>query len=740
MKRAILLSLCALLIVLSLGCQHGSRSIKRLDPAIEAQIDSLLARMTLEEKAGQMSQKSRLGEDGSGDIETEIREGRIGSFLNLQDVKARNKLQRIAVEESRLGIPLIFGLDVIHGQRTVFPVPLGEAASWDLDLMEKTAAVSAREARAMGIDWTFSPMVDIARDPRWGRIVEGAGEDPYLGSLIARAKVRGYQGRDLAAPDTIAACLKHYAVYGASQAGRDYHTTEVPMRIVRDVYLPPFQAGVEEGAATLMSGFNDLNGIPTSGHSFLLTDVLRGQWGFDGFVVSDWRSVKQMIPHGFAEDQAHAAALGASAGVDMEMVSRTYLDHLPDLVRRRVVLRQVLDTAVRRILHVKYRLGLFDNPYVNENLQEAVLLAPAHRDLARQAVRESLVLLKNQNNLLPLSRDLKSVALIGPLAQARRDLIGTWAPAAEDGDVVTLLDGLKKALGETCRVHYAKGCQTEGDSTDGFAEALEAAGRSELIILAVGESESHNGEAHSRTELGLPGPQLQLVREIHKIGKPVVMVLFAGRPLTINWEMEHIPAILLAWHPGIEGGNGIADVLLGDYNPAGKITVTFPRSVGQIPIYYNEKNTGRPIREEDRFTSKYIDSPNTPLLPFGYGLSYTTFEYGNLKVETPNVEIPGTVKVSADITNTGGRAGHEVVQLYVRDLVGSVTRPVKELKGFERIYLEPGQTKTVRFEIPTDALRFWDINMEFNVEPGDFHIWIGPHSAEGLQGHFRLTN
>lgn len=738
MKTRILVSFCAFLLIIASGCRSGMKQTTGLDPVIESKIDALLTRMTLEEKIGQMSQRSRRGEDGPGDVEDEIRNGRIGSFLNLQDLAERNRFQRIAVQESRLGIPLIFGYDVIHGYRTIFPVPLGEAASWDLDLMEKTAAAAAREARAVGVDWTFAPMIDIARDPRWGRMVEGAGEDPYLGSLIARAKVRGFQGSDLSAPDTIAACLKHFAVYGAAQAGRDYFTTDVSLRTIRDIYLPPFRAGVEEGAATLMSGFNDLNGVPTSGNRFLLTDVLRDEWGFEGFVVSDYRSVKQMITHGFAEDQAQAAELAVTAGVDMEMVSRTYFDDLPSLVRQGVVSEDAVNTAVRRILRIKYQLGLFDHPYVDENLQETVILAPEHRALARQAVRESLVLLKNDNDLLPLSRNLKSIALIGPLADSRRDLIGTWALAARDEDTVTVLEGLKNALGPSCQIHYAKGCETTGVSTEGFAEALEAANQSDLVIMAVGESESQNGEAHSRTRIDLPGPQQQLIREIRRTGKPIVMLLFTGRPLTINWELKNIPAILLAWHPGIEGGNGIADVLLGEYNPAGKITVTFPRSVGQIPIFYNEKNTGRPRRERDRFTSKYIDSPNTPLLPFGCGLSYTTFDYSNLKVETPKVKIPGTVKVSADITNTGRRAGHEVVQLYIRDLVGSVTRPVKELKGFQRIYLNAGETKTVTFEFPTDDLKFYDINMEYNVEPGDFTVWVGPNSAEGLEGSFLL--
>ncbi len=737
MRSKLMVTVFVLLACVQLGCQQQSNRTKNLDSVIEAKIDVLLTKMTFEEKAGQMSQVSESGEDGPSDIENEVRKGNLGSFLNVFDLEKRNKLQKIAVEESRLGIPLIFGADVIHGHRTVFPVPLGEASSWNLDLMEKTAAIAAKEARAVGIDWTFSPMVDIACDPRWGRIVEGAGEDPYLGSLIARAKVRGYQGSDLSASDTIAACLKHFAVYGAAQAGREYSTTEVPLRTIRDVYLPPFKAGVEEGAATLMSGFNDLNGVPASGNKFLLTDILRYEWGFNGFVVSDWRSVKQLIQHGVAEDESQAAILGVTAGVDMEMVSRTYMDYLPQLVREGKISEKVLDTTVRRILRVKFRLGLFDHPYVDPKLQDTVILAPEHRALARQAVRESMVLLKNEDNLLPLDKNIKSIALIGPLADNQEDLLGTWALAGKSEDVVTVLQGLKDAL-DSCKINYAKGCDADSDSTEGFTEAVNAADESDLVIMAVGESVMHNGESHSRTNLNLPGVQIELLRKVQKTGKPIVMLLFAGRPLTINWELENIPSILLAWHPGVEGGNGIADVMLGDYNPAGKLTVTFPRNVGQIPIYYNMKNTGRPFIEDDRFTSKYIDSPNTPLLPFGYGLSYTTFAYSHLKIENKRVKIPGVIKISADVTNTGKTAGYEIAQLYIRDMVGSVTRPVKELKGFQRIYLNPGETKTVTFELPTNNLKFYDINMEYTVEPGDFTIWIGPNSTEGLEGSFEL--
>jgi beta-glucosidase len=738
MRSRILLLICTILTTTQFGCHSQTKHTGRLDPAIEAKIDEILSKMTIEEKVGQMSQKSAVGDDGPKDIENEIRNGRIGSFLFVTDPVRRNQLQKIAVTESRLGIPLIFGLDVIHGYRTVFPVPLAEASSWDIDLMRKTASIAAREARAAGIDWTFSPMVDIARDPRWGRIVEGAGEDTYLGSQVAQAKVLGYQGRDLSSPESMAACLKHFAVYGATQAGREYHATEVPMRTVRDVYLPPFEAGVKAGAATLMSGFNDLNGIPVSADKYLLTDVLRREWGFDGFVISDWRSVTQMINQGFAKDISHAAILSVSAGVDMEMTSRAYYDYMPGLVRQGIVSEKVLDTAVRRILRIKLGLGLFDRPFVDPTLQDKVMLTPEHRTIARQMVRESMVLLKNETNVLPLKKDVKSIALIGPYGDNRIDLMGTWTVVGKAEDTVTVMEGLQKALGDGCKINHAKGCELDGDKTSGFAEAVKAARESEIVVMAIGEGIMHNGESHSRTNIDLPGVQLQLLKEIKKTGKPIVMLLFAGRPLTINWELENIPAILLAWHPGIEGGNGIADVLLGDYNPSGKLTVTFPRSVGQIPIYYNMKDSGRPLDENDPMTTRYIDSPNTPLLPFGYGLSYTTFTYGNLKVETPRVKIPGTVKVSADITNTGKLAGHEVAQLYIRDLVASVTRPVKELKGFQRIYLKPGQTKTVTFDLSTDDLRFYDINMNYTVQPGDFHIFVGRDSDDCLRSSFEL--
>lgn len=739
MKTYNLLVLCILSAALLSGCEAGlKRQAENLDSEIEKQIDEFLRKMTLEEKVGQMTQPGKHGEDGPSDIENEVRKGRVGSFLNITDIKQRNHLQKIAVEQTRLGIPLIFAFDVIHGYRTIFPVPLAEATSWDIELIERTAEIAAKEARAAGIDWTFSPMIDIARDPRWGRIVEGAGEDPYLGSLIARAKVRGYQGNDYSDPERLAACLKHFAAYGAVQAGREYNTTEVSERVLRNVYLPPFKAGVKEGAATLMSGFNDLDGIPASGNSYILTDILRGEWGFDGLVVSDWRSVKQLIYHGQAKDEEAAGIIGASAGVDMEMVSRTY-ENLPRLVRQGKFPEEVIDQAVRRILRIKIRAGLFDNPYADEKLGASVMLHPEHLKIAREMVRSSMVLLKNKGNYLPLSKGVKSIALIGPLADNRKDMLGTWAGIGKETDVVTVLEGIEQTVASDCIVHYAKGCDVLGDSKEDFAEAIEAARQSEVVIMAMGESVELNGEGHSRTSLDLPGVQRELIQEIYKTGKPVVVLLFTGRPLTINWVYENIPAILIAWHPGIQAGTGIADVIFGDYNPSGKLTVTFPRNVGQIPIYYNAKNTGRPPDANDRWTSKYIDVPWTPLISFGYGLSYTVFEYSNLQIAKTKVVLDEPILIKADVTNTGNRAGQEVVQLYIRDLVGSVTRPVKELKGFKKIFLNPGETKTVTFNLSQDNLKFYDRQMNFVVEPGEFKVWVGPNSAEGLESGFEIV-
>ncbi|MCK4751857.1 MAG: glycoside hydrolase family 3 C-terminal domain-containing protein [Planctomycetes bacterium] len=742
---SILLLICVIILCaayVSAGAGQRPQGLKKL--SIEDKIEKLLRKMTIEEKIGQMTQYS--WRSGSEDYHKHLRrlagEGKVGSFLNLTPgicVKERNELQKIATEQSPSGIPLIFGFDVIHGYRTVFPIPLAQSCMWDLDLAAKAASVAAAEASSDGYDWTFAPMVDIARDPRWGRIAESFGEDPYLASVFAAAKVRGFQGRNLADPRTLVACLKHYAAYGAAEAGKDYNTCEVSERTLREVYLPPFKAGVDAGAATLMSGFNEISGIPTSGNRHILTDILRDEWKFDGFVVSDYNSVAQLITHGFAEDYGDAAQKAATAGVDMVMESEKCLKELQRLVKTGKVSEKVIDQAVRRILRIKFRAGLFDHPYVDPNLSESVILSKEHLQTAREVAKKSMVLLKNDSSLLPLRKDIKTLALIGPLADNQKDLLGTWAGAGRSGDVVTVRKAIREKLLPQSRLLYAKGCGIQDDSTEGFNEAVKIANQSDMVILAVGESEKMSGEGHSRAYLDLPEVQKKLVKKIHATGKPVIVVLFSGRPLSISWLKENIPAILLAWHPGVQGGNAVADILFGDYNPSGKLTTTFPRTVGQVPIYYNHKNTGRPPREKDRYTSRYIDISWTPLFPFGYGLSYTTFEYKNLKVNPNKIVLGQPITVTIDVQNTGERAGEEVVQLYIRDLVASVTRPVKELKGFRKISLKPKQKKKVSFTITSEQLSFCNQEMKFVTEPGDFKIWVGPDSVRGLQGDFKIV-
>ena len=704
----------------------------------EEKVEELLQKMTLEEKVGQMYQNRDGGQDS---ILKVVRKGSIGSFLGITDVILRNKLQKIAVEESRLGIPLIFGFDTIHGHKTVFPIPLGQAASWNPKLAEEAAVISAKEARSEGVDWVFAPMVDIARDARWGRIAEGFGEDPYLASLMTQAKVRGFQGYgdSLFGPDKVVACLKHYVGYGAAEGGKDYNTCEISQRTLREIYLPPFQAGVQAGVATLMSGFNEISGVPVTASRFLLTDVLRGEWGFDGFVVSDYTSVRELIPHGIAIDETQAGKKALLAGIDMEMSSRCYLNNLPRLVRQDKVSEKVIDQAVRRILRIKFDIGLFDNPYTDPNKASSILLHKDHLELAREMARQSVVLLKNTNGLLPISKDVKSIALIGPLADSQEDLMGTWKGVGEAEDVVTILKGIQGKVSAECKINYAKGCDANGHSTEGFEAAIKAAKKSDVVIMAVGESEKMSGEAHSRASLDLPGVQRELIEEVQKTGKPIIVVLLTGRPLAISWVDKNIPTILLGWHPGTQGGNGIADVIFGDYNPSGKITATFPRNVGQVPIYYNCKNTGRPPSESVYHTSKYIDSHWTPLYPFGYGLSYTTFHYSNLKVSPDKISMEQPVIVSADVKNTGNRTGEEIAQLYICDMVGSVTRPVKELKGFEKISLEPGQKKTVDFTLTAEQLKFYNIDNQFVAEPGMFKVMVGRNSVDCLESEFELT-
>lgn len=734
-----------LILVMLISCSVSWAGQAQSEGGVEERVESLLKRMTLEEKLGQMNQVNWPWERSEAKVELfaeRVEKGQIGSLLSLSvlplSVAERNELQKIAVEKSRLGIPLIFGFDVIHGYRTIFPIPLAMSCSWEPALAQKAASIGALEARSVGIDWTFAPMVDVARDPRWGRIAEGFGEDPYLASVFAAACVRGFQGTDLSSVRTLVACLKHYVGYGAAEGGRDYNTCELSERTLRDVYLPPFKAGVEAGAATVMSAFNEISGIPASANRRMLTEILKGEWKFGGFVISDWDSVGELIKHGFAKDQAQAACKALTAGVDMDMVSQAYVKALARLVREGKVSESVVDEAVRRVLRIKFRAGLFDRPYVDPKLAKSTLLSDENLRAAREVARETMVLLKNENSILPLNKDVKSLAVIGPLADNQGDLLGCWYAAGRSEDAVSVFQGIKNKVSSGCKLMHTKGCDVAGSSRDGFAEAVRLAKKADVVILVVGESKEMSGEAHSRASLDLPGVQQQLVEAVHAAGKPVVVVLLSGRPLSVSWIKENIPAIMLAWHPGVQGGNAVADCLFGDYNPSGRLTVGVPRTVGQVPIYYNHKNTGRPASEA-AYTSKYIDIPNTPLFAFGYGLSYTTFKHSNLKVSPSKISAGQSVTVTADIKNTGSRAGEEVVQLYIRDLVASATRPVRELKGFEKVQLQPGQTKTVSFTLGKEQLAFYDVNMKWVVEPGQFKVWIGPNCVEGLEGGFEVA-
>lgn len=707
---------------------------------IEKKINALIAKMTLEEKLGQLQ---ILDGEADGKYRPEhpemIRKGLLGSTLNVRGAKRVNELQRIAVEQSRLKIPVLFGFDVIHGYRTIFPIPLGWASSWDPAAVERAASVSAAEAAAAGVRWTFAPMVDIARDARWGRILEGAGEDTYLGSAMARAQVRGFQGRNYSAPDKIVACAKHWVAYGAAEAGRDYNTTDMSERTLREVYFPPFKAAIDEGVGTFMSAFNDLNGVPASANPFTLTKVLRGEWKFDGFVVSDYTSVEELMKHGLAANESQAADYALNAGVDMEMVSRLYNKHGAQLVKEGKLTAAVIDEAVRRILRIKFRLGLFDKPYADEARETGVILSRENRAAAREIAARSMVLLKNERDVLPLSKTLKSIAVIGPLADSQKDMIGSWSGDGKAEDAVTLLAGIKAKVSSETKITYVKGCDIEGDSTEGFAEARRIASESDAIIVAVGESAEMSGEAASRSSLDLPGRQTELVKALQAAGKPLAVVLMNGRPLTINWIAENAPAILETWFAGTEAGNAIADVLFGDANPGGKLPVTFPRAVGQVPIYYNYKHTGRPPDLNNKYTSKYLDVPVTPLFAFGHGLSYTQFRLADLRLSAQSIRADGRLTASVEVENTGKRAGDEVVQLYVADLAASVTRPVKELRGFERVTLQPGQKKRIEFAITPEHLGFYNREMRFTVEPGAFKIIVGASSVGGLESGFEVV-
>lgn len=699
----------------------------------EEKIDSLLSIMTLEEKVGQMtlftSDWDVTGPTIRKGYEADIKAGRLGAIFNAHTAAYTRRLQQMAVEETRLGIPLLFGYDVVHGFRTIFPIPLAEAGSFNPAAAEESARIAAREAAAAGLHWTFAPMVDVALDPRWGRVMEGAGEDVYLSNVMAAARVRGFQGNDLADPSTLLACAKHFAAYGAAQAGRDYHTVDISERVLRDVYLPPFRAALDAGVTTFMTSFNEVDGVPASGSHHLLTEILREEWGFLGFVVTDYTSMNEMVLHGIVPDEAAAGELAVTAGVDMDMQGAIYYNHLRKQVEEGEVPRQLIDLAVRRILRMKYALGLFEDPYrySDEAREREMVLADDHRAAARRIARQSMVLLKNEENLLPLSKDLKRIVVVGDLANSQADMIGAWHADGRAEDAITLLTGIRAAVSEETTVDFVP-LPIQGTDVTGFAAALKAARKADAIVLALGEHWTQSGEAASRTKIGLPGVQDLLVQEMATLGKPMVTVLFNGRPLTITDLSQASTAILEAWYPGTEAGRAVADLLFGDYAPSGKLPMTFPRSVGQVPIFYAAKNSGRPLNPDSKYTSKYLDEENTPLYPFGYGLSYTTFSYGKPTVERAVLGVNDPIVVSTTLTNTGARTGTEVVQLYVRDLVGSVTRPVRELKAFRRVELAPGASTEVIFELSFTDLSFNRRDMSFGPEPGEYEIFIGGDS------------
>ncbi|SFQ81580.1 glycoside hydrolase family 3 N-terminal domain-containing protein [Hymenobacter arizonensis] len=701
---------------------------------IEQRITALLAQMTLEEKVGQLNQYSGRqltgpASDRKTTLLNSIREGTVGSVLNVKGVQGTREVQGVAMQ-SRLKIPLLFGLDVIHGYKTVFPIPLAEAASWDLVAIRQSAHLAAREAASAGIHWTFAPMVDIARDPRWGRVMEGAGEDPYLGSQIARARVLGFQGDKLGGTDAVLACAKHFAAYGAAIAGRDYNAVELNDQQLWEVYLPPFKAALDAGAATFMNSFNTLNGVPATGNRHLQRDILKDKWDFQGFVVSDWGSVTEQVQWGYAKDNADAAAKALNAGSDMDMEGDAYNGHLAKLVKEGKVEMALVDDAVRRVLRKKFELGLFDNPYKfsDEKREKQVMSDPWSRVAARQMAEKSMVLLKNEQSVLPLQRQLGKIALIGPLVKAKRDLDGSWSVDSDTTLTVSLFEGFARKAGSKTQLLYAKGCDVTGDSRAGFAQAVETAKNAEVIVLAVGETWDMSGEAKSRTDIHLPGVQEELFQALKATGKPIVVVVMAGRPLIFNAIADGADAILYGWWPGSEGGNALANVLYGDYNPAGKLPMTFPRAVGQIPISYNQQyHTGRPVKKpgDIRYKSAYIDEENTPRYAFGHGLSYTTFKYADLKISRPQMTLADNVQVQFTLTNAGKVAGEEVVQLYVHDLVASTVRPLQELKDFRKVLLKPGESKIITFTISKDQLAFYNQKLEWAAEPGGFNLMIG---------------
>lgn len=720
------------------------------DLEIENKVEALLDKMTLEEKLGQMNQLSPWDFD---ELAGKVRKGEVGSILNYTDSALVNKIQRVAVEESRLGIPLLVSRDVIHGYKTIFPIPLGQAATFNPQIVERGARVAAVEASADGIRWTFAPMIDISRDPRWGRIAESCGEDPYLTSVMGTAMIKGFQGSLLNSPTSMAACAKHFVAYGASEGGKDYNSTFVPERVLRNVYLPPFKAAVDAGCATFMTSFNDNDGVPGTANKFVLKDILRDEWKFDGMVVTDWASAAEMINHGFCADGKDAAEKSVNAGVDMDMVSETFIKNLKRSLEENVVSMQAIDNAVRNILRLKFRMGLFDNPYIVT--PQRVKYAEEHLKAAKEAVEQSVILLKNSNGTLPLTDNVRTIAVVGPMADAPYEQLGTWVFDGEKEHTVTPLKAIKEMYGDKVNVIFEPALAYSRDKDrSGIVKAVSAARRADAVIVFVGEESILSGEAHSLANLDLQGAQSELIKSLSAVGKPLVTVVMAGRQLTIGKEVEASDAVLYSFHPGTMGGPAIADILFGKVNPSAKTPVTFPRMTGQLPMYYAHNNTGRPANPTEMLIDEipveagqtsvgcrsfYLDAGDTPLFPFGYGLSYTTFEYSNLKLASDMLTVGGELLVTVDLKNTGRYDGVEVVQLYIQDKVGSVTRPVKELKAFRRVALKAGESTVVSFSLPVSELAFWGYDMTYGVEPGDFRLWVGTSSAEGLSADFTVA-
>jgi beta-glucosidase len=716
---------------------------------VDQKADSVLKLMTLEEKIGQMNQYNGDWDatgpiTKDGDKQNQIRKGMLGSMLNVTGVEHTRTLQEIAMQ-SRLKIPLLFGQDIIHGYRTTFPIPLAESASWDMEAIEQSARIAATEASAAGVHWTFAPMVDIARDPRWGRVMEGAGEDPYLGSLIAAARVKGFQGKGLDNTDALMACAKHFAAYGAAVGGRDYNSVDMSLRMLHEVYLKPFKAAADAGVATFMNSFNDLNGIPASGNKYLQRDILKGKWKFKGFVVSDWGSIGEMINHGYVKDNYEAALAAVTAGSDMDMESRSYIQNLARLVKEGKVKIQLIDDAVRRILKKKFELGLFDDPYkfCNKEREQQQWNNPDNLKAEKIIAEKSIVLLKNENHLLPLSRQTKAIALIGPFIKGIRDNLGFWSYDWPDDStrIVSQWQGIEKKMSSNTKLFYAKGCDINDTSRTGFAEAVEIAKHADVIIMSVGEARDMSGEAKSRSNIHLPGVQEELIKAIFATGKPVIVMINAGRPLIFDWTADHVASVLYTWWLGTEAGDAIADVLFGDYNPSAKLPMSFPRTEGQILVYYNYFSTGRPAPNDSEtfYRSGYIDLPNSPKFPFGYGLSYTQFEYSDIKLNKTSMKPNEKLEVSITVKNTGNYDGEETVQLYIRDLVGSVVRPVKELKNFQKVLLKKDESKAVRFTITANDLKFYNDNLQWIYEPGDFKVFIGSNSRDVKEASFKLV-